>query len=337
MISLPFRRAALIALLFAALPGAAPAAPASLEASLLALRALDERVANIGHRLAVGAGEFCPNRQWLPGFAVHDLSQYEREYRSAAIRAFGLTSEPAVLAIVAGGPAERAGLRPGDVLLSLDGEALPAAARAAGSFERMERILDALDRAFADGSATVEVRRDGAALRLPLAGDAGCPTRFHLVPARRLNASADGRYVQVTTGIGNYVRDDDELAAILAHEFAHNVLGHRARLDAARVGRGFFGNFGRSARHIRETEVEADRFSVYLLDRAGFDPDGAVRFWSRFGRHGLNFLGTPTHPNSRRRVETLQAEVAEIRRARAAGATPMPAFLAAVPPAASER
>ena len=60
--------------------------------------------------------------------------------------------------------------------------------------------------------------------------------------------------------------------------------------------RGFLGNFGRNARRIRETEVEADRLSVYLLDRAGYDPDAAVRFWSRFGRRGLNFLGSPTHP-----------------------------------------
>jgi hypothetical protein len=76
LISLPFRRAVLVALLIAALPGAARAAPALLEASLRALRALDERVTTIGHRLAVASVDFCPVRQWLPGFAVHDLSQF---------------------------------------------------------------------------------------------------------------------------------------------------------------------------------------------------------------------------------------------------------------------
>jgi predicted Zn-dependent protease len=113
---------------------------------------------------------------------------------------------------------------------------------------------------------------------------------------------------------------------VLAHEFAHNILGHRVRLDAARVSRGFFGNFGRNAARIRETEIEADRFSVYLLDRAGYDPAAAVRFWTRFGQHGLNFLGSPTHPNWRARIALLETEIAAIRRAHAEGREPVPPF-----------
>ena len=78
---------------------------------------------------------------------------------------------------------------------------------------------------------------------------------------------------------------------------------------------------------IRETEVEADRLSVYLMERAGYDPDSAVRFWTRFGRRGLNFLGSPTHPNWRRRIALFQSEIDRIRAARAAGQIPMPDFL----------
>jgi hypothetical protein len=46
------------------------------------------------------------------------------------------------------------------------------------------------------------------------------------------------------------------------------MLRHRTRLDSGGVAY-FLGNFGRNARLIRETESEADRLSVYLLDRAG--------------------------------------------------------------------
>jgi len=200
------------------------------------------------------------------------------------------------------------------------------------SFDRMAQILDALDSAFADGSAEVEIRRAGANVTLHVGTKPGCASRFQLVPSRSLNAEADGRYVQVTTAIAAYAADDGELAAVLAHEFAHNILGHRIRLDAARVSRGFFGNFGRNAERIRETEIEADRFSVYLLERAGYDPEAAVRFWSRFGRRGLNFLGSPTHPNWRLRIAAFEAEIAAIRRARAAGRAPMPEFAPAAGP-----
>jgi predicted Zn-dependent protease len=238
-----------------------------------------------------------------------------------------LDAGPGVLALVPGGPAERAGMRLDDVLLSLDDRALPHGDPGRDrTFDRMARILDAIDAAFADGNAEMEIRRAGTRLILHVGSEPGCASRFQLIPSGRLNAQADGRYVQVTTAIAAYVADDAELAAVLAHEFAHNILGHRVRLDAARVSRGFFGNFGRNARNIRDTEIEADRFSVYLLDRAGYDMEAAVRFWTRFGRRGLNFLGSPTHPNWRSRITLFETEIAAIRRAHAEGREPVPPF-----------
>ena len=318
---------ALVLLCLASLGGAPiGAAPmAGPDQSLLAMRALDQKVATIGHRLAVGARDLCRARQNLPGFAVHDLSQYGAAFRPAAIRAFGLDAGPAVLALVAGAPADRSGLRLDDVLISLDGQALPHGDPGRDrTFDRMAQILDAIEAAFADGAAEVDVLRAGQHLHLHLGSEPGCATRFQLIPSGRLNAEADGRYVQVTTAIATYAADDAELAVVLAHEFAHNILGHRTRLDQAHVARGFFGNFGRNARNIRDTEVEADRFSIYLLDRAGYDPEAAVRFWSRFGRHGLNFLGDPTHPNWRSRVALFEAEIARVREAHASDRIAVP-------------
>jgi predicted Zn-dependent protease len=188
----------------------------------------------------------------------------------------------------------------------------------------MAQILDAIEAAFADGAADAEIRRAGAPLTLRLGSEPGCASRFELLLTRGMNANADGRYVQVTVPLATFAADDGELAAVLAHEFAHNILGHRVRLDQAGVSRGFFGNFGRNARNIRETEIEADRMCVYLMERAGYDPEAAVRFWSRFGRRGLNFLGSPTHPNWRSRIALLETEIVAIRAARAAGRVPVP-------------
>ena len=331
MIAFHFRHALIAWLLIAAWPDAAAAQDREIDGQLVAMRALDARVAAIGHRLAVGALDLCTDRQWLPGFAVHDLSQYRGAWREAAIRSLGLgDSGPAVLAVVAGGPADRVGLRNDDVLLGLDGVPPAPGPRpaGAGTFDVMAQVLDGLEAAFADGSARLDIERNGRRLGLTVAAEQGCATRFQLIPSARLNALADGRYVQVTTAIGNYVADDEELAAILAHELAHNALRHRARLDAAGVDRGLLGHFGRSARLVRATEIEADRLSVYLLDRAGYDPEAAVRFWQRFGGGVLGLFNGTHHPSARRRIQSFREEIARIRQARAAGAVPMPAFLA---------
>ncbi|HEX8641146.1 MAG TPA: M48 family metallopeptidase [Allosphingosinicella sp.] len=313
-----------------AIGDAAPAAAQHdpLRDSLLTMRSLDARVAEVGHRLARSNRELCGVRQWLPGFAVHDLSAYNGDYRGAAIRAFGFSGEPRVLVVVRGGSAERAGLRVDDALLRADAERLP---QAGGTADRTEAVLDAIERAFADGAAELELRRDAQPMTLRVQAEEGCATRFQLLPASGLDARADGQYVQITTRLASWVADDQELAAVLAHEFAHNVLAHKARLDAAGVARGFRANFGRNARLIRETELEADRLSVYLLDRAGYDPEAAIRFWTRFRGQGLNFLGSSTHGSPGRRIALMRAEMEAIRRARAAGLVPRPPFQLPVP------
>ncbi|MDQ8757213.1 M48 family metallopeptidase [Sphingosinicella sp. LHD-64] len=307
--------------------GAAQGAPTA-ERPFAALQSLDGQVATIGHRLAVANLDFCREQVWRPGFVLHDLGQYGPDDRAAAARHFGLDAGPAVLALATGGPAERAGLRIEDIVLRVDGlDTASGALPPRASFDRMERTLDMLDQAFADGAATLEIRRSGSAVTITIQGERGCATHFQVVPSERLNALADGRYVQLTTAIGAYATNDQELAAVIAHEFAHNILHHRARLDATGVARGFFGNFGRNARLIRETEIEADRLSIYLLDRAGYDVDAAVRFWERFGRRGLNFLGSPTHGSWRTRIAALREEAERVRQARARGGLAVPSFL----------
>ena len=316
----------LAGLLLGAAPAADPAADPG-EAPLAAMRVQEQRIATIAWRLASANLDLCRRREWLPGFAAHDLSQYGARLRPAAIRLFGLDRGPGVLVLAAGGPAEAAGLRRDDILLALDGRPPPAPRRrdagAAGP------LADAIEAAFADGVADLRILRGAERFDLRIAARQGCASRFQMIDGGGRDARADGRYVQVTTALMLYAADDAELAAVLAHEFAHNILGHRDRLDAAGAARGFFGGFGRSAGMIRETEAEADRLSVYLLERAGYDPEAAIRFWQRFGHAGLNILGDPTHPNWRARIQSFETEIARIRADRAAGRVPRPDFLPA--------
>ncbi len=128
-----------------------------------------------------------------------------------------------------------------------------------------------------------------------------------------MNAEADGRYVQVTSAIVDYVASDDELAVVIGHELAHNIRGHRAALDAQGVGTGLFSKFGKNAAKTRATEIEADRLGLYLMARAGYDPEAAPAFWRRFGReHGAGIFADATHPGWRKREEYLRDVIEEI-------------------------
>jgi hypothetical protein len=297
------------------LAGQAPGrAAATGPVTLDSIRAVDRRVATIGHRLAVANLAWCARTEWRHGLVLLQLSDIAGSLRGEVSQAFGRAQGLGIMALAANGPAERAGLRPNDIITGFDGHNLPA--QGAGGTPN-QGWFAALNAAFADGEAQVEILRGGAGMTLNVRGERGCATVFQGAPRRSRDANADGVTVNVNVGLIDYVRDDDELAAVMAHEFAHNVLRHRDRLDGA----------GRSSSAVRATEIEADRLSVYLMERAGFDPAAAIRFWSRYGPHPLNFLRSRDHPGWRERVALMEAEIAKIRAARAAGRVPVPDFV----------
>lgn len=109
----------------------------------------------------------------------------------------------------------------------------------------------------------------------------GCPARGRLARSNQPNAFADGRYAIMTTKMLDFVAGDDELAVVMAHELAHNILGHPQRLDAQKVPHGILRGFGKNAGRVRVTEEEADRLSLKLLWPAGYDVSAAIPFWRR--------------------------------------------------------
>jgi len=269
----------------------------------------DEFLESVGHRLALDNVRLCSRRVWRTGIVVHDLHRYAAGSRAAAIRAFGVGLRPSILALAPEGSAAQAGLRPGDILLSADGAAFAESRIGrAGTGRGTTAALDTLDAAFADGAAVLEVERGGTRLRLPVRAEQGCLSRFQLQTSTETNAGADGLWVRIPTAFARTVRSTDEFAALVAHEFAHNVLGHRGRSQISQLF---------NAGTVRAQEIAADRLSVWLLDGASYDPRGAIAFWQRFGPSQGTILAGPTHPGWRRRVAILEAEIAEMRRLKA--------------------
>ena len=87
---------------------------------------------------------------------------------------------------------------------------------------------------------------------------------------------------------------DDALAAVLAHELAHNILRHNALKTPS-----------------KQAEYEADALSVRLVARAGYDLGAVLPFWEALRkRTDYGIFSDGTHPGWRKRIAALAAAVA---------------------------
>lgn len=289
------------------------------------LSVADARVGNVAWRLQSANGPLCSRLEPLTGLSLHTLDLYPSARRGEVAQLYGLGELPQVTAVAAGSPAAAAGLRAGDSIMALNGAPVPHADLKRWNYETVRLTQLAFARALANGPVRVLVA-DGRTLTMPAV--TGCASQVVLTPGSGLNASADGTQVEIGGKLYEFAQNDDELAAAIAHELAHNILGHRERLDAANVSRGLFAGLGRNGARLRDAELEADRLAVWLIARAGYDVNAIAPFWTRLAKR----LGTPldgTHPGWRRRLALIEAEVAAVAAARAAGQPLVPPWQAA--------
>ncbi len=300
-----------LALLLTPMTAGAKAAQGDWRIAISQLQAEDSRLQSLGWKLASANAPYCRSVQPAIGLLLGDVMNYAQP---APIRqALGLHGDISVGAVAAGSPADAAGLHAGDEVLAVAGQpmaqlhlALPR------DFARLESLHTMIDAALSSkGSVDIEVVTSaGVPRRLNIAAQPVCTSRFELIDDGN-HAGADGGRVRIGRALLSEQAADAEAAALVAHELAHNILFHRARLAAA----------GRSNRNIRMTEREADRLAVWLIANAGYYPEAAIRFMIAWGkRHDPPILGAPDHDGWHARVALMQAELAAIRAALAGGA-----------------
>lgn len=164
-----------------------------------------------------------------------------------------------------------------------------------------------------------------------------------------------GGKVGVNTGIFIVARNQDQLAAVIAHEIGHVVSRHHderitrqmgaqgalsilgalagARYgqgagDAAMQGGSVLAQTGFLLPGSRQQETEADVVGQQLMAAAGFDPRQAVNLWQNMIAAGGNRppQWLSTHPDPQARISELQQRSAQLvpvyEQARAAGHKP---------------
>ena len=274
-----------------------------LASALAALQADDARLQSIGFRLTVANAEFCTDAVPAIGLLLQDMANYgnPQNMRDAA----GIEGDFAVQASADGSPAALAGLAPNLEVTAIDGVAV-GVARAQGKrdYRRLVALHDRIDAALAAKGSVAVTLTNGRTVKLE--GEPACPSRFEL-ETDGTRASADGFRVVFGRSFGRKpLLDEDEYAAAVAHELAHNLLAHRAWLDAN----------GRGKRNVRATEAEADRLSVWLLANAGWEPETAARFMRRWGpRNDGGILRDGTHEAWDERADAMEAEAVRVRAA----------------------
>ena len=163
---------------------------------------------------------------------------------------------------------------------------------------------------------------------------------FNLVEDKALNAFClPGGKVVVYTGILTAARNDDQLATVISHEIAHALARHGAeRMSSATVQQGIqtLGNvvlavgapsyqnvfnqaygigsqIGVMLPYGRMQESEADEIGIYLMHKAGYNMQEALKFWENMseGKTDTNeFLST--HPSSSTRIEDIKKVIVKV-------------------------
>ena len=150
--------------------------------------------------------------------------------------------------------------------------------------------------------------------------------RVSIVDESAINAASagDGKYY-VTTGLLNQATDD-QLRGVLAHEIAHEDLGHPAQAQVVGAGVGIGVALleqlfpGSSAvtpiagtlitnNYTRPLEIQADRHAVTLLQRAGYSKGTMLDTLAWLARRNGDTAGgfLSSHPATSERIQALRS------------------------------
>jgi hypothetical protein len=271
-------------------------------AAIFRFQEIEQRLQDVGWRLIRGNADFCDEAIPAIGLQLQDTASYGRPDLVAA--ALGLGGAFAVQTAAAGSPADLAGVFARNrEIVQLDA-IRPAdwPADETSAWQRLTRAHDWIDEALAQNGSVTFTFAEG--VRHKVAPVPVCKTRFEVLGNSKRAVSEGARVVIGERFPAFAWPEDGVFAGVIAHELAHNLLGHRSWLDRN----------GRKRSNVRLTEREADRLMPWLLANADYDPADAARFMVRWGKkYDAGLFRARTHDGWDERVEFIEAELPSLR------------------------
>ena len=266
----------------------------SFAAILEAHRAYNSRLQNVAAPLLKANSELCARKRRDIGMSVHTLSDYQPNLQPFAEVLMGASDRLSVRTIRSGSPADKAGLKTGDVIIGINGAYMP------GGFTVQRFFEVATQNAFKDDIAELKIIRDEDRLGVKVAPETICDYPANVFFHEKANGHTDGEQIIITSELMKTVPDDVNLALIIAHEMAHAIKGHHRKEKAL--------------------ELTADRMALVMMTRAGYDIDRAISYWKNAVHpHAEYQTASKTHPSISERYENFRKEQARIKRLKAAG------------------
>lgn len=255
-------------------------------------------------------------------FKMISADSFGEDIKKHALDA-GVSERPYIISVPKGSSADISGILQKDVIMAIGDWKIPEKNYQSELTNQLEKQSQN------KSSLPITVKRNNKEFQIDVPLDLICDFALVLDRSEVVNAYADGKRLLFSTAIMNLLQDDNELAAVIGHEMAHNTMGHIDKKQAnAAVGfvfdlllagvgintQGAISNASRSA-YSQDFEAEADYVGLYYMYHAGYDIQKAPTVWRRMSINSPDSIqksSMSSHPSSPARFIALEDTVKEI-------------------------